>query len=125
MRSVLLLALPLSTFGLSNSSGLWCQPAPGNVSNFASYINVAFHSSISNQAYLFMKNDYVKVDYAPGSKDDTVLNGPLLICDGFPSLSGTAFAEHEIDSAFGSHNEDEAFIFSGNLCAQINYAPGT
>ncbi|KAL7208043.1 hypothetical protein ACSBR1_029906 [Camellia fascicularis] len=97
----------------------------GNVSDFASYINAAFRSSIANEAYLFMKNEYVKVDYAPGSTDDTVLNGPLLICDGFPSLSGTAFAEHEIDSAFGSHNKAEAFIFSGNLCAQINYAPGT
>ncbi|KAK9941186.1 hypothetical protein M0R45_017805 [Rubus argutus] len=38
---------------------------------------------------------------------------------------GTAFAEYGIESAFGSHNKDEAFIFSGHLCAQINYAPGT
>ncbi|KAG1326143.1 Albumin-2 [Cocos nucifera] len=61
----------------------------------------------------------------PGTTDDRVVNGPLLICDGYPSLTDTAFAEHGIDCAFGSHNGDEAFIFSANLCAQINYAPGT
>ncbi|KAF5958575.1 hypothetical protein HYC85_005800 [Camellia sinensis] len=72
-----------------------------------------------------MQDEYVLMDYAPGASKDKVLHGPVLVCHGYPSLTGTAFAEHGIDCAFGSHNENEAFIFSGNLCAQINYAPGT
>ncbi|KAL7205337.1 hypothetical protein ACSBR2_018312 [Camellia fascicularis] len=97
----------------------------GAVVNVDSYINAAFRSSRTNEAYLFMKNEYVLVDYAPGKTNDQVLNGPLFICDGYPSLAGTAFAEHGIDCAFGSHDTNVAFIFSGNLCAQIDYAPHT
>ncbi|XP_073106751.1 uncharacterized protein [Elaeis guineensis] len=97
----------------------------GDVADFESYINAAFRSSHKNEAYLFMKNEYVLVNYAPGTTDDRVVNGPLLICDGYPSLTDTAFGEHGIDCAFGSHYGDEAFIFSANLCAHINYAPGT
>ncbi|KAF5952132.1 hypothetical protein HYC85_010076 [Camellia sinensis] len=97
----------------------------GAVLDLESYINAAFRSSRTNEAYLFMKNEYVLLNYAPGTTNDKRLNGPLFICDGYSSLAGTAFAEYGIDCAFGSHNRDEAFIFSGNLCAQINYAPGT
>ncbi|KAL7208038.1 hypothetical protein ACSBR1_029901 [Camellia fascicularis] len=95
----------------------------GNVADSKSCINGAFCSSRINEAYLFKKNEYVLLDHAPNSTVDRVLNGLLLICDGFLSLSGTAFAGHGIDSAFRSHNEDEAFFFSGNLCAQIKYTP--
>ncbi|KAK9941184.1 hypothetical protein M0R45_017803 [Rubus argutus] len=97
----------------------------GDVANSESYIDAAFRSSHANEAYVFMKNEYLLLDYAPGTTNDRVVNGPLLICHGYPSLLGTAFAEHGIDCAFGSHNQDEAFIFSGNLCAQINFAPHT
>lgn len=97
----------------------------GDVANYESYINAAFRSSRTNEAYLFMMNEYVLLNYAPGTTDDKVVKGPLFICDGYRSLTGTAFAEHGIDSAFGSHYGDEAFIFSGNLCAQVNYATGT
>lgn len=90
-----------------------------------SYVTAAFRSSRRNEAYLFSENEYVLVNYAPGSTGDRVLNGPLLVRDGYPSLAGTAFAEYGIDSAFGCHDGDEAFIFSGNLCAHTNYAPGT
>ncbi|KAH7866208.1 hypothetical protein Vadar_017078 [Vaccinium darrowii] len=96
-----------------------------DVANCESYIDAAFRSSRENEAYLFMNHEYVLLDYAPGSTDDRVVNGPLLICEGFPSLADTAFAEHGIDCAFGSHEWNEAFIFTGNLCALINYAPGT
>lgn len=95
------------------------------VANFESYINAAFRSSTTNEAYLFMMDEYVLVDYAPGTTNDRVVNGPLLICDGYPSLAGTAFAEYGIDCAFGSHYKNEAFIFSGKLSARINFAPGT
>ncbi|CAK9139962.1 unnamed protein product [Ilex paraguariensis] len=88
-----------------------------------SHIDAAFHSSCENEVYLFMKNEYVLVNYAPGTTNDKVLYGPLLIGAGYPSLKGTAFADPGIDCAFGSHHKDQAFIFSGNLCAQINYAP--
>ncbi|KAF7145206.1 hypothetical protein RHSIM_Rhsim04G0073100 [Rhododendron simsii] len=97
----------------------------GNLVKKSNYINAAFRSCHTNQAYLFMKNEYLRLDYAPGSTNDKVLNGPLRISEGFPSLKNTAFAEPGIDCAFGSHHGDEAFIFSGNLCARINYAPGT
>ncbi|KAF5952131.1 hypothetical protein HYC85_010075 [Camellia sinensis] len=95
------------------------------VADSKSYIDAAFRSSRTNEAYLFMKNEYVLVDYAPRTRNDKVLNGPLFICHGYPSLGGTAFAEDGIDCAFGSHDRNVAFIFSGNLCAQIDYAPGT
>ncbi|KAF3454482.1 hypothetical protein FNV43_RR04929 [Rhamnella rubrinervis] len=95
------------------------------VTNNESYINAAFRASATNEAYLFMRNEYVLVNYAPGSTNDRIINGPLLICDGYPSLADTAFGEYGIDCAFGSHDKNEAYIFSGNLCALINYAPGT
>ncbi|XP_021751022.1 albumin-2-like [Chenopodium quinoa] len=95
------------------------------VGNLESYVDAAFRSSRKNEAYLFMKNEYLLLNYAPGSTNDRVVNGPLLIRDGFPSLKGTPFAEYGIDCAFGSHNHNESFIFSGIFCARINFAPGT
>ncbi|XP_020230846.1 uncharacterized protein LOC109811496 [Cajanus cajan] len=89
-----------------------------------SYINSAFRASSNNEAYLFMKNKYVLVNYAPGSTDDRIVNGPLRICDGFPSLIDTPFGEYGIDCAFDT-DYNEAFIFCANLCALIDYAPGT
>ncbi|XP_054813432.1 albumin-2-like [Prosopis cineraria] len=86
-----------------------------------SYINAAWST---NEAYLFIKNEYVLVNYAPGSINDRIVNGPLLICDGYHSLVGTAFGEHGIDCAFDSDGT-EAFIFFGKLCAHIDYAPGS
>ncbi|XP_054814168.1 albumin-2-like isoform X2 [Prosopis cineraria] len=94
------------------------------VEDIDSYINAAFRARSTNEAYLFMKNDYVLVNYAPGSTNDRIINGPLLICDGYHSLVGTAFGEHGIDCAFDTDGT-EAFIFSGKLCACINYAPGS
>lgn len=91
----------------------------GDVANCESYIDAAFRSSYTNEAYLFMKNEYVLVNYATNK----LLSGPLRISEGYPSLRDTAFAEYGIDCAFASHKVDEAFIFSGNLCAKINYAP--
>lgn len=91
-------------------------------------IDSAFRSTANNEAYMFFDKEYALINYAPGSTNDYVINGPLLIGDGFPSLAGTAFAEYGIDAAFGCHNgsrPSEAFIFSGNLCAKINFAPGT
>lgn len=105
------------------------------VTQIETYIDSAFRSNKENEAYMFFNKEFALINYAPGSTNDYVINGPLLISDGFPSLAGTAFAEYGIDAAFGCPGSAEttggyfgpaeAFIFSGNLCAKINYAPGT
>ncbi|XP_061341891.1 uncharacterized protein LOC133288198 [Gastrolobium bilobum] len=95
-----------------------------DVADVPSYINAAFRSSKTNEAYIFMKNEYALLNYAPGTTGDKIVNGPLLICDGFPSLIATSFGEYGIDCAFDT-DYNEAFIFSANLCAYIDYAPGT
>lgn len=89
-----------------------------------SYIDAAFRSSRQNEAYIFMKNEYIIFDYAPTgspSTRDKVVKGPALISEGFPSLKETSFTEYGIDCAFGSHDVNESFIFSGNLCAHISF----
>ncbi|KAL6012369.1 hypothetical protein ACLOJK_002856 [Asimina triloba] len=96
-----------------------------DVVNVETYISAAFRSFNTNEAYVFMGNEYVRLNYAPHSTGDWVMNGPLLISRGYPSLARTPFAEYGIDCAFGSQKKNQAFIFAGNLCAQIDYAPGT
>ncbi|KAJ1432402.1 Hemopexin-like repeat [Sesbania bispinosa] len=88
------------------------------------FINAAFRSSRKNEAYIFMRNECALMNYAPATTDDWIVNGPLLICEGFPSLIGTPFVEYGIDCAFDT-DDNEAFIFCGNLCAYIDYAPRT
>ncbi|KAM0894771.1 hypothetical protein ACQ4PT_024239 [Festuca glaucescens] len=88
------------------------------------YIDSAFRSIQENEAYMFIQGEYVLINYAPGTTNDKIIKGPMFIGDGFPSLVGTNFAEYGIDAAFGCHNKNEAIIFSGNLCARIDYAPG-
>ncbi|XP_057420709.1 albumin-2-like [Lotus japonicus] len=86
-------------------------------------VNAAFRSSVNNEAYIFMNNgQYVLLDYAPGTTDDKILNGPYPISVAFQSLKGTPFGEHGIECAFDT-DRNEAYIFSGNLCAYIYYAP--
>ncbi|WVY97137.1 hypothetical protein V8G54_029288 [Vigna mungo] len=88
------------------------------------YINAAFRSSRENQVYFFMENKYVRLHYIPGRADEKILTDLRLISSGFPSLAGTPFAEHGIDCSFDTE-ASEAYVFSGNLCAYIDYAPGT
>ncbi|CAK9147628.1 unnamed protein product [Ilex paraguariensis] len=104
------------------------------------YINAAFRSSRINEVYLFVKNEYVLVNYAPGTKDDKVLFGPHLIGIGYPSLTGTTFDNHKtndhhamfpffkgtvfengVDTAFESTKNYEAYLFKDNQYAFINY----
>ncbi|WVY96325.1 hypothetical protein V8G54_028476 [Vigna mungo] len=89
-----------------------------------SYIDSAFRSSRPNEVYFFLKNMYVRVYYNPGDTNDKILTDLRLICDGFPSLSDTPFGEYGIDCAFDTEASN-AYIFSTNLCAYIDYAPGT
>lgn len=95
-----------------------------DVTQICSYIDSAFRSTNKNEAYIFIKQKYVLINYAPGSTNDRILDGsPHNIGESFPSLAGTAFAEYGIDASFACHRNAEAFIFSGNLCALINFAP--
>ncbi|OWM76578.1 uncharacterized protein LOC116201706 [Punica granatum] len=118
-------------------SGIYQPPGPGDqdpwykhdVLNRVSYVNAAFRAYTTNNAYLFMRDECVLVNYAPGSRGSTptdvhIEDGPLLICDRFPALRNTAFGEHGIDCAFADHFKTEAYIFSSNMCALIDYAPG-
>lgn len=89
------------------------------------YITAAFRAAALNEAYIFMGNEYVLLNYAPGSTNDRAVNGPLLVCDGFPLLMNTVFGEQGIDCAFNVNKGKEVFIFSANLCAHMDYAPGT
>ncbi|XP_058186917.1 albumin-2-like [Rhododendron vialii] len=88
---------------------------------YKSYINAAFRSSKESQAYLFVGNNYVVLDYSQGPSHSEVVEGPLPFCHGFPFLRFTFFVEYELDAAFGS-GENEAIFFLGDECAKINYS---
>ncbi|PKI72570.1 hypothetical protein CRG98_006947 [Punica granatum] len=100
------------------------------MSQFMWPVDAAFRSSRKNEAFVFKGNKYVLINYAPGTTDDEVVHGPLLIRDGFPSLAGTPFGQYGIDctvfekgidAAFESSRKYEAYIFRGNRYARINY----
>ncbi|MBC9719797.1 albumin-2-like [Cicer arietinum] len=91
------------------------------MTNFG-YINAAFRSSRNNEAYLFINDKYVLLDYAPGTTNDKVLYGPSFVRDGYKSLANTIFGTYGIDCAFDTDN-NEAFIFYEKFCALIDYAP--
>jgi hypothetical protein len=82
-------------------------------------IDAAFKSYKHNECYVFVKDKYAVVNYAPGAKKHEILRGPLKTLAGFPFLAGTPF-EHGIDCAFETQDH-EAFIFFGNHCAKITY----
>jgi len=86
------------------------------------YINAAFRSSRNNEAYFFINDKLLLVDYAPGNTNDKILCGPTHVRDGFKSLAHTIFGSYGIDCAFDTEY-DQAFIFYENSCALIDYAP--
>ncbi|XP_054813437.1 uncharacterized protein LOC129314086 [Prosopis cineraria] len=55
------------------------------VDDIQSYINAGLRARNANEAYLFMKNEYVLVDY-PGSTGDRIIKGVKKIIDCWPSL---------------------------------------
>lgn len=91
---------------------------------FAKGIDAAFTSSTENEAYLFRGNQYALINFAPGTTDDYIIQGPKNIIDNFYSLKGTIF-ENGLDAAFSSSGTDEAYIFKGDTYALINFAPST
>ncbi|GKF49193.1 retrovirus-related pol polyprotein from transposon TNT 1-94, partial [Tanacetum coccineum] len=61
-------------------------------------------------------NKYVLLNYAPGTANDRVVNGPVYIPNGFHSFVGAPFALYGIDASYGCHGDrDESFIFSGRV----------
>ncbi|KAF7142964.1 hypothetical protein RHSIM_Rhsim05G0197600 [Rhododendron simsii] len=104
----------------------------GDVANYKGYINAAFRSSHKNEAYLFMMNEYLllnyapgttddKIKYAPGTTNDKIIKGPITITAMFPLFKGTIF-ESGIDAAFEATNKGEAYLFKDNQYALINYS---
>lgn len=91
---------------------------------FAKGIDAAFTSSRENEAYIFRGNQYALINFAPGTTDDFIIQGPKKIIESFYSLKGTIF-ESGLDAAFSSTRKNEAYIFKGDTYALINYAPGT
>ncbi|XP_021730230.1 albumin-2-like [Chenopodium quinoa] len=85
------------------------------------YVTAAFKSVRQNEVYIFMQNEYVLCDYAPGKKYDKILYGPAHIGAVFSSLECTIFGELGITCAFASHDLGIAYIFSGNICAKWYY----
>ncbi|MFI1303021.1 hemopexin repeat-containing protein [Streptomyces sioyaensis] len=60
---------------------------------FENGIDAAVQSPANTEeVYLFTEDQYVLVNYAPGTTDDKIINGPKLIAEGWPSLKGTVFA---------------------------------
>ncbi|CAI8609929.1 unnamed protein product [Vicia faba] len=84
-------------------------------------IDAAFRSSKVNECYLFVKDKYVVLNYAPGEKKKDIIKGPCLISDGFPMVAKMS-AENVIDCAFNTHH-NEAFFFFEKQCEKIDYAP--
>lgn len=91
---------------------------------FENGIDAAFSSSQENEAYIFKGDQYALINFAPGTTDDRIIQGPKKITLSFPSLEGTIFQDG-LDAAFSSSRENEAYIFKGNTYALIDYAPGT
>lgn len=93
------------------------------VTNIETYLDAAFRSSVQDEAYYIQKKRVAHVNYDPTGNADKILDGPFFFYDMFHSLKNMPFGHHGVDCSFASHNPDEAYIFCGNLCALINYAP--
>lgn len=91
---------------------------------FENGIEAAFTSSRQNEAYIFRGDKYALIDFAPGTTEDKIIQGPKKITESFDSLKDTIF-KNGLDAAFSSSRENEAYIFKGNTYALINFAPGS
>ncbi|KEH26261.1 hemopexin protein [Medicago truncatula] len=83
-------------------------------------VDAAFRSSRENECYVFVKNKYVVVNYAPGGKKNQIIKGPDNITDGFPMFVNTVF-QWKIDSSFDTE-DNLAYLFSGDQCVKIDYS---
>ncbi|GLT75265.1 hypothetical protein SLA2020_470010 [Shorea laevis] len=76
------------------------------------------------EAFIFSGNLCARINFAPATKDDKILEGPKTIISMFPFLRNTAF-ESGVDAAFDSTRENEAYIFKDSQYALINYSSKT
>ncbi|GLJ08516.1 hypothetical protein SUGI_0090310, partial [Cryptomeria japonica] len=83
------------------------------------YIESAFNFTDTEEAYLFIADKCLLINYAPGTTDDKIIKGPLSIADAFPCLNDTIFASG-IDAAFTACT-NEAYIFRSNIYAHIRF----
>uniref|UniRef100_A0A0D9W2E0 Pierisin-like domain-containing protein n=1 Tax=Leersia perrieri TaxID=77586 RepID=A0A0D9W2E0_9ORYZ len=131
-RKLVIQDVPERQLSLDNANDEVNDYYTEGVTALDNYIDSAFRSTRKNEAYIFIKEENVIMNYGPATRDDKIVSGLRYIGSIFRSLVGTAFAEHGIDAAFGCHDNDsffcarsEAMIFSSNLCARINFAPRT
>ncbi|KEH26268.1 putative Hemopexin-like domain-containing protein [Medicago truncatula] len=87
----------------------------------ANSIDAAFRSSVTNECYIFVKDKYVVVNYAPGGKKKDIISGPTSIADGFPMFARTLF-QYQIDCSFDIGN-NVTYFFAGDQCAKTAYTP--
>ncbi|XP_057812748.2 uncharacterized protein LOC131026787 [Cryptomeria japonica] len=84
------------------------------------YNESAFNFSDTEEAYLFIADQCLLINYAPGTTDDYIIKGPLSIGDAFTCLKDTIFASG-IDAAFTASLKNEAYIFRSNIYAHIRF----
>ncbi|KAL2940968.1 Albumin-2 [Bienertia sinuspersici] len=76
-----------------------------------------------DEAFIFCADLVAVINYAPDTKNDKIVKGPMIISEMFPFLKETVF-ENGIDCACElKSTEYEAYLFKGNLCAHIGFGP--
>jgi hypothetical protein len=88
-----------------------------------SNIDAAFCSTTINECYVFVKDKYVVLNYAPGKPKREIITGPKKIIDRFPMFANTIF-ENQIDCAFDT-TDNNAYFFSGDQCVKTTAPQST
>ncbi|KAH6633877.1 Hemopexin-like domain-containing protein [Chaetomium sp. MPI-SDFR-AT-0129] len=77
-----------------------------------------------NQAYFFSGNQYAKIKFEAGTKNDEVLYGPTKITSEWKTLNEAGF--DKIDAAFPvPGHEGQAYFFSGSQYVKIEFVPSS
>ncbi|GKV36016.1 hypothetical protein SLEP1_g44200 [Rubroshorea leprosula] len=79
------------------------------------YISAAFRSAAKNEAYIFMGEFFLCVNYL----EDRIVERPNFLDSGPRWLS--RFGARRVRCAFACHRGHRAFIFSRDFCAYINH----
>ncbi|GJZ60672.1 multidrug resistance-associated protein 6 [Tanacetum coccineum] len=87
----------------------------------SSRMNAAFgcHGG-DDESFIFSGEFCAKINYAPGTTNDKILEGPCLIDKMFPFFKGTKF-NFKVDAAFESSKPNEVYIFKGGEYALVDY----
>ncbi|KAF8601636.1 hypothetical protein BDV93DRAFT_585062 [Ceratobasidium sp. AG-I] len=76
-----------------------------------------------NQSYFFKGDKYVKINWTPGTTDDTIAYGPTEFIKEWASLKETGFKQIDAILPIPGHDH-RAYFFSGDKYARIEYVPG-